>query len=320
MYKFKMKTVATLLCIFGLTSYHAAVSEAAEQIVTTEQPSSEQIETTEQPSTEQLESLSPESSVISNEDKSSESPVIEIVSTEIITETETAEPQPTTERPTTEAPSDEKTPTTEMPSVEVDQPSERPTVEYPVTEQPTIERPTTERPTIQEPIEQPSHEGITDSVSPHEQGNGDDHSGGSMPGTSEVPSNGEPPSSSKPSTGTIDLPELPETPMIPAEPSEPEQPSLEEDDEFVGIKPGKFKPTDGEAYYAALDKQVCDLVTREIGKSKKTSHDKDAKTTSKPKQKVKKHAILPDTGESIFMYVLIPMILLLSGILLLRRP
>ncbi|QCT75528.1 hypothetical protein [Macrococcoides canis] len=310
MYKFKMKTVATLLCIFGLTSYHTAVSEAAEQIVITEQPSSEQIETTEQPSTEQLESLSPESSVISNEDKSSESPVIEIVSTEIITETETAEPQPTTE-----APSEEKTPTTEMPSVEVDQPSERPTVEYPVTEQPT-----TEHPTIQEPIEQPSHEGITDSVSPDEQGNGDDHSGGGMPGTSEVPSNGELPSSSKPLTGTIDLPELPETPMIPAEPSEPEQLSLEEDDEFVGINPGKFKPTDGEAYYAALDKQVCDLVTREIGKSKKTSHDKDAKTTSKPKQKVKKHAILPDTGESIFMYVLIPMILLLSGILLLRRP
>ena len=310
MYKFKMKTVATLLCIFGLTSYHAAVSEAAEQIVITEQPSSEQIETTEQPSTEQLESLSPESSVISNEDKSSESPVIEIVSTEIITETETAEPQPTTE-----APSEEKTPTTEMPSVEVDQPSERPTVEYPVTEQPT-----TEHPTIQEPIEQPSHEEITDSVSPHEQSNGDDHSGGGMPGTSEVPSNGELPSSSKPSTGTIDLPELPETPMIPAEPSEPEQLSLEEDDEFVGINPGKFKPTDGEAYYAALDKQVCDLVTREIGKSKKTSHDKDAKTTSKPKQKVKKHAILPDTGENIFMYVLIPMILLLSGILLLRRP
>lgn len=304
MYKFKMKTVATLLCIFGLTSYHAAVSEAAEQI-----------ETTEQPSTEQLESLSPESSVISNEDKSSESPVIEIVSTEIITETETAEPQPTTE-----APSEEKTPTTEIPSVEVDQPSERPTVEYPVTEQPTIERPTTEHPTIQEPIEQPSHEEITDSVSPDEQGNGDDHSGGGMPGTPEVPSDGEPPSSSKPSTGTIDLPELPETPMIPAEPSEPEQPSLEEDNEFVGIKPGKFKPTDGEAYYAALDKQVCDLVTREIGKSKKTSHDKDAKATSKPKQKVKKHAILPDTGESIFMYVLIPMILLLSGILLLRRP
>lgn len=304
MYKFKMKTVATLLCIFGLTSYHAAVSEAAEQI-----------ETTEQPSTEQVESLSPESSVISNEDKSSESPVIEIVSTEIITETETAEPQPTTE-----APSEEKTPTTEMPSVEVDQPSERPTVEYPVTEQPTIERPTTEHPTIQEPIEQPSHEGITDSVSPNEQSNGDDHSGGGIPETSEVPSNGEPPSSSKPSTGTIDLPELPETPMIPAEPSEPEQPSLEENDEFVGIKPGKFKPTDGEAYYAALDKQVCDLVTREIGKSKKTSHDRDAKTTSKPKQKVKKHAILPDTGESIFMYVLIPMILLLSGILLLRRP
>ncbi|UTH02133.1 hypothetical protein KFV05_10670 [Macrococcoides canis] len=310
MYKFKMKTVATLLCIFGLTSYHAAVSEAAEQIVTTEQPSSEQIETTEQPSTEQLESLSLESSVISNEDKSSESPVIEIVSTEIITETETAEPQPTTE-----APSEEKTPTTEMPSVEVDQPSERPTVEYPVTEQPT-----TEHPTIQESIEQPSYEGITDSVLPHEQGNGDDHSGGSMPGTSEVPSNGEPPSSSKPSTGTIDLPELPETLMSPAEPSESEQPSLEEDDEFVGIKPGKFKPTDGEAYYAALDKQVCDLVTREIGKSKKTSHDKDAKATSNPKQKVKKHAILPDTGESIFMYVLIPMILLLSGILLLRRP
>ncbi|TDM22438.1 hypothetical protein [Macrococcoides canis] len=304
MHKFKMKTVATLLCIFGLTSYHTAVTEAAEQIVTTEQPS-----------TEQVESLSPESSVISNEDKSSESPVIEIVSTEIITETETAEPQPTTERPTTEAPSEEKTPTTEMPSVEVDQPSERPTVEYPVTEQPT-----TEHPTIQEPIEQPSHEGITDSVSPHEQGNGDDHSGGGMPGTSEVPSNGEPPSSKKPSTGTIDLPELPETPMSPAEPSEPEQPSLEEDDEFVGIKPGKFKPTDGEAYYAALDKQVCDLVTREIGKSKKTSHEKDAKTSSKPKQKVKKHAILPDTGESIFMYVLIPMILLLSGILLLRRP
>ncbi|MEE1106877.1 MAG: hypothetical protein UH078_02725 [Macrococcus canis] len=304
MHKFKMKTVATLLCIFGLTSYHTAVTEAAEQIVTTEQPS-----------TEQVESLSPESSVISNEDKSSESPVIEIVSTEIITETETAEPQPTTERPTTEAPSEEKKPTTEMPSVEVDQPSERPTVEYPVTEQPT-----TEHPTIQEPIEQPSHEGITDSVSPHEQGNGDDHSGGGMPGTSEVPSNGEPPSSKKPSTGTIDLPELPETPMSPAEPSEPEQPSLEEDDEFVGIKPGKFKPTDGEAYYAALDKQVCDLVTREIGKSKKTSHEKDAKTNSKPKQKVKKHAILPDTGESIFMYVLIPMILLLSGILLLRRP
>lgn len=52
--------------------------------------------------------------------------------------------------------------------------------------------------------------------------------------------------------------------------SESEYSSLEEDDDLLGIKPGKFKPTDGEAYYAVLDKQVCDLVTREIGKSKKT--------------------------------------------------
>ncbi len=101
--------------------------------------------------------------------------------------------------------------------------------------------------------------------------------------------------------------------------SESEYSSLEEDDDLLGIKPGKFKPTDGEAYYAALDKQVCDLVTREIGKSKKSHQDKESKATSKQKQKVKKHAKLPDTGENVFMYVLASVSLLLSGLILLRK-
>ena len=101
--------------------------------------------------------------------------------------------------------------------------------------------------------------------------------------------------------------------------SESEYSSLEEDDDLLSIKPGKFKPTDGEAYYAALDKQVWDLVTREIGKSKKSHQDKDSKATSKQKQKVKKHAKLPDTGENVFMYVLASVSLLLSGLILLRK-
>ncbi len=101
--------------------------------------------------------------------------------------------------------------------------------------------------------------------------------------------------------------------------SESEYSSLEEDDDLLGIKPGKFKPTDGEAYYATLDKQVCDLVTREIGKSKKSHQDKDSKATSKQKQKVKKHAKLPDTGENVFVYVLASVSLLLLGLILLRK-
>lgn len=306
MHKFKVKAVAALVCTFGLTSYHAALTEAADHSVTVEQPSSEQVE-----------SINTESSLKSTEDKSSESPVIEILSTEIIKDDETTE-MPTTEAPTTEAmttvlPSKEQTPTTELPSVEVDQPTERPTAEYPVTEHPATEDPTTEHPTtedpaIQEPIESPTGEEFTDSVITPPQG-------------SDNQSVREKSPLNEPSAGTVDIPELSDTPVSPVESSdsEPEHPSLEEDDDLLGIKPGKFKPTDGEAYYAALDKQVCDLVTREIGKSKKNHQDKDSKTTSKQKQKEKKHSELPDTGENVFMYVLASVSLLLSGLILLRR-
>lgn len=276
MYKFKVKAVAALVCTFGLTSYHAALTEAADNSVTAEQPSSEQVE-----------SIKKESSLKSSEDKSPESPVIEIVSTEIIKEDETTE-MPTTEAPTTEIPSKEQTPTTELPSVEVDQPTERPTTEVPTTEQPA--------PAF------PSHDDA-DSTPPKYDDN--DYSAGVVP----------------PSPGTIDIPELPDTPVSPVElsDSESEYSSLEEDDDLLGIKPGKFKPTDGEAYYAALDKQVWDLVTREIGKSKKSHQDKESKAPSKQKQKVKKHAKLPDTGENVFMYVLASVSLLLSGLILLRK-
>ncbi|PKE11759.1 hypothetical protein CW685_06710 [Macrococcoides caseolyticum] len=233
----------------------------------------------------------------STEDKSPESPVIEIVSTEIIKEDETTE-QPTTEAPTTEIPSKEQTPTTELPSVEVNQPTEHPTTEVPTTEHPITEHPTTEHPALAFP----SHDDA-DSTPPKYDGN--DYSAGVVP----------------PSPGTIDIPELPDTPVSPVElsDSESEYSSLEEDDDLLSIKPGKFKPTDGEAYYAALDKQVWDLVTREIGKSKKSHQDKDSKATSKQKQKVKKHAKLPDTGENVFMYVLASVSLLLSGLILLRK-
>ncbi|TDM14532.1 LPXTG cell wall anchor domain-containing protein [Macrococcoides caseolyticum] len=291
MYKFKVKAVAALVCTFGLTSYHAALTEAADNSVTVEQPSSEQVE-----------SINTESSLKSTEDKSSESPVIEILSTEIIKDDETTE-MLTTEAPTTEIPSKEQTPTTELPSVEVDQPTERPTAEYPVTEHPT-----TEDPALQEPIESPIGEEFTDSVI-------------TPPQDSDNQSVREKSPLNEPSAGTVDIPELPDTPVSPVEPSdsEPEHLSLEEDDDLLGIKPGKFKPTDGEAYYAVLDKQVCDLVTREIGKSKKSHQDKDSKATSKQKQKVKKHAKLPDTGENVFMYVLASVSLLLSGLILLRK-
>ncbi|PKF44609.1 hypothetical protein CW664_09950 [Macrococcoides caseolyticum] len=291
MHKFKVKAVAALVCTFGLTSYHAALTEAADNSVTAEQPSSEQVE-----------SIKKESSLKSAEDKSPESPVIEIVSTEIIKEDETTE-MPTTEAPTTEIPSKEQTPTTELPSVEVDQPTERPTAEYPVTEHPT-----TEDPALQEPIESPIGEEFTDSVI-------------TPPQDSDNQSVREKSPLNEPSPGTIDIPELPDTPVSPVElsDSESEYSSLEEDDDLLGIKPGKFKPTDGEAYYAALDKQVCELVTREIGKSKKSHQDKESKATSKQKQKVKKHAKLPDTGENVFMYVLASVSLLLSGLILLRK-
>ncbi|MBQ5153668.1 LPXTG cell wall anchor domain-containing protein [Macrococcoides caseolyticum] len=286
MYKFKVKAVAALVCMLGLSTQNATLSEAADNSVTAEQPSSEQVE-----------SAKAKSSLKSTEDKSPESPVIEIVSTEIIKEDETTE-MPTTEAPTTEAPtteamttvlpSKEQTPTTELPSVEVDQPTERPTTEVPTTEHPA--------PAF------PSHDDA-DSTPPKYDVN--DYSAGIVP----------------PSPGTIDIPELPDTPVSPVElsDSESEYSSLEEDDDLLGIKPGKFKPTDGEAYYAALDKQVCDLVTREIGKSKKSHQDKDSKTASKQKQKVKKHAKLPDTGENVFMYVLASVSLLLSGLILLRK-
>lgn len=290
MYKFKVKAVAALVCTFGLTSYHAALTEAADNSVTVEQPSSEQVE-----------SINTESSLKSTEDKSSESPVIEILSTEIIKDDETTE-MLTTEAPTTEIPSKEQTPTTELPSVEVDQPAERPTTERPTTEVPTTEHPITEHPTTEHPAPAfPSHDD-SDSTPPKYDGN--DYSAGVVP----------------PSPGTIDIPELPDTPVSPVElsDSESEYSSLEDDD-LLGIKPGKFKPTDGEAYYAALDKQVCDLVTREIGNSKKSHRDKDSKATSKQKQKVKKHAKLPDTGENVFMYVLASVSLLLSGLILLRK-
>ncbi len=310
MHKFKVKAVVALVCTFGLTSYHAALTEAADNSVTVEQPSSEQVE-----------SINTESSLKSTEDKSSESPVIEILSTEIIKDDETTE-MPTTEATTTETtteamttvlPSKEQTSTTELPSVEVDQPTEHPTAEYPTAEYPTAEHPTAEHPTtedpaIQEPIESPTGEEFTDSVI-------------TPPQDSDNQSVREKSPLNEPSAGTVDIPELPDTPVSPVEPSdsEPEHPSLEEDDDLLGIKPGKFKPTDGEAYYAALDKQVCDLVTREIGKSKKNHQDKDSKTTSKQKQKVKKHSELPDTGENVFMYVLASVSLLLSGLILLRR-
>lgn len=291
MYKFKVKAVAALVCMLGLSTQNATLSEAADNSVTAEQPSSEQVE-----------SIKTESSLKSTEDKSPESPVIEIVSTEIIKEDETTE-MPTTEAPTTEIPSKEQTPTTELPSVEVDQPTERPTTEVPTTEVPTTEQPITEHPTTEHPAPAfPSHDDA-DSTPPKYDGN--DYSAGVVP----------------PSPGTIDIPELPDTPVSPVElsDSESEYSSLEEDDDLLGIKPGKFKPTDGEAYYAALDKQVCDLVTREIGKSKKSHQDKDSKATSKQKQKVKKHAKLPDTGENVFMYVLASVSLLLSGLILLRK-
>lgn len=276
MYKFKVKAVAALVCMLGLSTQNATLSEAADNSVTAEQPSSEQVE-----------SIKKESSLKSAEDKSPESPVIEIVSTEIIKEDETTE-MPTTEAPTTEIPSKEQTPTTELPSVEVDQPTERPTTEVPTTEQPA--------PAF------PSHDDA-DSTPPKYDDN--DYSAGVVP----------------PSPGTIDIPELPDTPVSPVElsDSESEYSSLEEDDDLLSIKPGKFKPTDGEAYYAALDKQVWDLVTREIGKSKKSHQDKESKATSKQKQKVKKHAKLPDTGENVFMYVLASVSLLLSGLILLRK-
>ncbi|ARQ05401.1 hypothetical protein CA207_22090 [Macrococcoides caseolyticum] len=281
MYKFKVKAVAALVCMLGLSTQNATLSEAADNSVTAEQPSSEQVE-----------SIKKESSLKSAEDKSPESPVIEIVSTEIIKEDETTE-MPTTEAPTTEIPSKEQTPTTELPSVEVDQPTERPTTEVPTTEVPTTEQPA---PAF------PSHDDA-DSTPPKYDDN--DYSAGVVP----------------PSPGTIDIPELPDTPVSPVElsDSESEYSSLEEDDDLLGIKPGKFKPTDGEAYYAALDKQVCELVTREIGKSKKSHQDKESKATSKQKQKVKKHAKLPDTGENVFMYVLASVSLLLSGLILLRK-
>ncbi|BAH18423.1 LPXTG cell wall anchor domain-containing protein [Macrococcoides caseolyticum] len=286
MYKFKVKAVAALVCMLGLSTQNATLSEAADNSVTAEQPSSEQVE-----------SIKKESSLKSAEDKSPESPVIEIVSTEIIKEDETTE-MPTTEAPTTEIPSKEQTPTTELPSVEVDQPTERPTTEVPTTEVPTTEVPTTEQPAPAFP----SHDDA-DSTPPKYDDN--DYSAGVVP----------------PSPGTIDIPELPDTPVSPVElsDSESEYSSLEEDDDLLSIKPGKFKPTDGEAYYAALDKQVWDLVTREIGKSKKSHQDKDSKATSKQKQKVKKHAKLPDTGENVFMYVLASVSLLLSGLILLRK-
>ncbi|WP_340392677.1 LPXTG cell wall anchor domain-containing protein [Macrococcoides caseolyticum] len=286
MYKFKVKAVAALVCMLGLSTQNATLSEAADNSVTAEQPSSEQVE-----------SAKAKSSLKSTEDKSPESPVIEIVSTEIIKEDETTE-MPTTEAPTTEIPSKEQTPTTELPSVEVDQPTERPTTEVPTTEVPTTEVPTTEHPAPAFP----SHDDA-DSTPPKYDGN--DYSAGVVP----------------PSPGTIDIPELPDTPVSPVElsDSESEYSSLEEDDDLLSIKPGKFKPTDGEAYYAALDKQVWDLVTREIGKSKKSHQDKDSKATSKQKQKVKKHAKLPDTGENVFMYVLASVSLLLSGLILLRK-
>ncbi|WP_144781750.1 LPXTG cell wall anchor domain-containing protein [Macrococcoides caseolyticum] len=276
MYKFKVKAVAALVCMLGLSTQNATLSEAADNSVTAEQPSSEQVE-----------SIKNESSLKSTEVKSPESPVIEIVSTEIIKEDETTE-QPTTEAPTTEIPSKEQTPTTELPSVEVNQPTEHPTTEVPTTEHPA--------PAF------PSHDDA-DSTPPKYDGN--DYSAGVVP----------------PSPGTIDIPELPDTPVSPVElsDSESEYSSLEEDDDLLSIKPGKFKPTDGEAYYAALDKQVWDLVTREIGKSKKSHQDKDSKATSKQKQKVKKHAKLPDTGENVFMYVLASVSLLLSGLILLRK-
>lgn len=281
MYKFKVKAVAALVCMLGLSTQNATLSEAADNSVTAEQPSSEQVE-----------SIKNESSLKSTEDKSPESPVIEIVSTEIIKEDETTE-QPTTEAPTTEIPSKEQTPTTELPSVEVNQPTEHPTTEVPTTEHPITEHPA---------LAFPSHDDA-DSTPPKYDGN--DYSAGVVP----------------PSPGTIDIPELPDTPVSPVElsDSESEYSSLEEDDDLLSIKPGKFKPTDGEAYYAALDKQVWDLVTREIGKSKKSHQDKDSKATSKQKQKVKKHAKLPDTGENVFMYVLASVSLLLSGLILLRK-
>lgn len=286
MYKFKVKAVAALVCMLGLSTQNATLSEAADNSVTAEQPSSEQVE-----------SINTESSLKSTEDKSSESPVIEILSTEIIKDDETTE-MLTTEAPTTEIPSKEQTPTTELPSVEVDQPTERPTTEVPTTEHPITEHPTTEHPAPAFP----SHDDA-DSTPPKYDGN--DYSAGVVP----------------PSPGTIDIPELPDTPVSPVElsDSESEYSSLEEDDDLLGIKPGKFKPTDGEAYYAALDKQVWDLVTREIGKSKKSHQDKDSKATSKQKQKVKKHDKLPDTGENVFMYVLASVSLLLSGLILLRK-
>ncbi|QQB04623.1 LPXTG cell wall anchor domain-containing protein [Macrococcoides caseolyticum] len=291
MYKFKVKAVAALVCMLGLSTQNATLSEAADNSVTAEQPSSEQVE-----------SIKNESSLKSTEDKSPESPVIEIVSTEIIKEDETTE-QPTTEAPTTEIPSKEQTPTTELPSVEVNQPTEHPTTEVPTTEHPITEHPITEHPTTEHPaLAFPSHDDA-DSTPPKYDGN--DYSAGVVP----------------PSPGTIDIPELPDTPVSPVElsDSESEYSSLEEDDDLLSIKPGKFKPTDGEAYYAALDKQVWDLVTREIGKSKKSHQDKDSKATSKQKQKVKKHAKLPDTGENVFMYVLASVSLLLSGLILLRK-
>ncbi len=249
MYKFKVKAVAALVCMLGLSTQNATLSEAADNSVTAEQPSSEQVE-----------SIKNESSLKSAEDKSPESPVIEIVSTEIIKEDET---------------------------------TEMPTTEHPITEHPTTEHPA---PAF------PSHDDA-DSTPPKYDGN--DYSAGVVP----------------PSPGTIDIPELPDTPVSPVElsDSESEYSSLEEDDDLLSIKPGKFKPTDGEAYYAALDKQVWDLVTREIGKSKKSHQDKDSKATSKQKQKVKKHAKLPDTGENVFMYVLASVSLLLSGLILLRK-
>lgn len=286
MYKFKVKAVAALVCMLGLSTQNATLSEAADNSVTAEQPSSEQVE-----------SIKNESSLKSTEDKSPESPVIEIVSTEIIKEDETTE-MPTTEAPTTEIPSKEQTPTTELPSVEVNQPTEHPTTEVPTTEHPITEHPTTEHPAPAFP----SHDD-TDSTPPKYDGN--DYSAGVVP----------------PSPGTIDIPELPDTPVSPVElsDSESEYSSFEEDDDLLSIKPGKFKPTDGEAYYAALDKQVWDLVTREIGKSKKSHQDKESKATSKQKQKVKKHAKLPDTGENVFMYVLASVSLLLSGLILLRK-
>lgn len=286
MYKFKVKAVAALVCMLVLSTQNATLSEAADNSVTAEQPSSEQVE-----------SIKNESSLKSTEDKSPESPVIEIVSTEIIKEDETTE-MPTTEAPTTEIPSKEQTPTTELPSVEVDQPTEHPTTEVPTTEHPITEHLTTEHPAPAFP----SHDDA-DSTPPKYEGN--DYSAGVVP----------------PSPGTIDIPELPDTPVSSVElsDSESEYSSLEEDDDLLSIKPGKFKPTDGEAYYAALDKQVWDLVTREIGKSKKSHQDKDSKATSKQKQKVKKHAKLPDTGENVFMYVLASVSLLLSGLILLRK-